>query len=135
MRTTVDGFGRQVSAGWVIDASTKAKYDVKFAQLELTSDAKVGSIAHSSVSRCSLLIFDGRWQLSGANARTVLLGSGVDKKELRQIWTLADCDADGFLVRYTLHDACRFYPIPHVVSQLVVIGVDRIRTSLRWRST
>lgn len=102
----------QVPAAWAIDGVTKSKYDNHFAQLELSSDAKVQPRVpvHVAVT----MVCCG--QLSGTVARAVLMSTGVDRKELRQIWTLADCDADGWLVRF---EPSVYLP-PAAVGQIVL---------------
>jgi len=75
-----------VNMPWAVDRPAKSKYDSIFFTLEL----KEG-------------------KLSGANARGVLLKSQLGQDVLRQVWTLADCDMDGYL------DADEFAVAMHLI--------------------
>lgn len=61
--------------GWAIDQATKAEFDNEFNQCKLSAEGKLG----------------------GADAKNVLLATGLPKKQLRAVWTLADIDLDGAL--------------------------------------
>lgn len=63
-----------VNMPWAVDRAAKSKYDSIFHALDLVEG-----------------------KLSGLNARAILIKSQLGSDILRQVWTLADCDQDGYL--------------------------------------